>query len=196
MAPIERKQEQQGERSDGEAIVSHPLYGNRSVPSGYGISAQELRAGTWGYPDDDIFPESAIPADISRQSFCPVARKFYVDILKSCEECGRRFFFFAREQKYWYEDLQFNLSADCVRCPECRRTDQRIRRRFTRYSEAVVREDLNDREFATMIDDAVFLFRAGMIRRNDRLRQLRNLALRRIPNSCAVQSINEAVAEL
>ena len=34
------------------------------------------------------------------------------------------FIFFADEQRYWYEELQFPVDADCVRCHPCRHGKQ------------------------------------------------------------------------
>jgi hypothetical protein len=44
----------------------------------------------------------------------------YIDQLLQCEKCKRHFYFFAEEQKYWYEDLGFWVDARCIHCIECR----------------------------------------------------------------------------
>ncbi len=51
----------------------------------------------------------------------------YTDQLLTCRQCGRVFYFFAEEQRYWYEVLGFWLDARCVHCPVCRRKRQRLR---------------------------------------------------------------------
>ena len=53
------------------------------------------------------FPESAIPADESRQNYSVIPRLCYVDELRRCRKCDRDFIFFAREQHFWYEVLRF-----------------------------------------------------------------------------------------
>jgi hypothetical protein len=119
-----------------------------------------------------------------------------VDTLKQCRDCSRPFIFFAREQQHWYEELGFYIDADCVHCPEYRRSDQQLRRRFRRYSECIGRTDIDDRDLATLVGDAVFLWQAGVLRDEQRLRRLRNLARRRISASTATESINRVIAEL
>ena len=175
-------------------VVPHPRYGDCIVPSGFVVATSEILS-FWGYQGQTIFPESAIPADVSRQSFTVLPRRYYVDILKQCVMCKRQFIFFAREQQHWYEELGFTIDADCVRCVECRKSDQQLRRRFTRYSEAVRRTDIDDRDFETLVGDAVFLWQAGVLRDGQRLRRLRNLARRRIPGSTATRSIDQMIAE-
>ena len=177
-------------------IVPHPRYGDTVVPSGCKASAEEVRGSFWRYSSDTIFPESAIRADVTRQNYTVIPRGYYVDTLKQCRTCGRSFIFFAREQQHWYEALGFYIDADCVHCPECRRSDQQLRRRFRRYSELVARADLHDRDLVTLVGDAVFLWQAGVLRDEQRLRRLRNLARRRIPGSTARTSIDRVITEV
>ena len=177
-------------------IVPHPRYGDAVVPSGSKASPKEVRASFWRYGSDTIFPESAIRADTTRQNFTVFPRGYYVDALRKCRTCGRPFIFFAREQQHWYETLGFHIDADCVHCPECRRSDQQLRRRFQRYSESIGRADIDDRDLVTLVGDAVFLWEAGVLRDEQRLRRLRNLARRRIPGSTATTGIDRVIAEL
>ncbi len=177
-------------------IVPHPRYGDSIVPSGCRVSAEEVRASFWSYSTDTIFPESAIRADTTRQNFTVFPRGYYVDTLKQCRTCGRSFIFFAKEQQHWYEVLGFYIDADCVHCPECRRSDQQLRRRFRRYSESIGRADIDDRDLVTLVGDAVFLWEAGVLRDEQQFRRLRNLARRRIPGSTATTSIDRVIAEL
>ncbi|MFN7137928.1 MAG: zinc-ribbon domain containing protein [Limisphaerales bacterium] len=76
---------------------------------------------------------TAIPADLSKQTPATIPVTHYYDVEKICEDCKRRFIFFAEEQRYWYEELNFPLDADCVRCYECRRRKQNIERTKQRY---------------------------------------------------------------
>ena len=176
-------------------IVPHPRYGDCVVPSGVTVPISEILS-FWGYKGETIFPESVIPADVTRQNFTVLPRSYYVDILKQCRTCNRPFIFFAREQQHWYEELGFTIDADCVRCVECRKSDQHLRRRLIRYSKAVSRTDLDDKEFATLIEDAVFLFDVGVLRDEQRLRRFRNVARRRILGSPATMSIDQVISEL
>jgi hypothetical protein len=139
-------------------------------------------------------PETVIPADLTRQNFTAVPILRYADRLLKCRNCRRPFVFFAREQKYWYEDLRFNISARCVRCPVCRRSEHRLRRRFQRYSLLVRRDDLSDPELATLVGDAVWLYEAGILEDEQRLRRLKNLALARIPEEQATKEIVSVIS--
>jgi hypothetical protein len=177
-------------------IVPHSRYGDAIVPSGCTASAEEVRGSFWSYSSETIFPESAIQADTTRQNFTVFPRGYYVDMLRQCRTCRRPFIFFAREQQHWYEELGFYIDADCVHCPECRRSDQQLRRRFQRYSKSIGRKDIDDRDLATLVGDAVFLWQAGVLREEQRLRRLRNLARQRIPGSTATASIDRVIDEL
>ena len=177
-------------------LVPHPRYGVTIVPSGLTLSDAELRRRYGSRRDDVVFPESAIRADPTRQNFTVFPRNFYVDTLRDCRSCGRPFLFFAREQKYWYEVLRFYVDADCVHCPECRRSNQQLQRRFRRYSEQISKSELPESELATLVEDAVFLWNAGILKNEQRLRQLRNLARRRLPGRAATNSIDRLISEL
>jgi hypothetical protein len=69
-------------------------------------------------------PKGAVRGDVTRQHFCPmchVPRYFYVDMERTCVQCGGKFVFSGGEQKFWYETLQFHFDSVATRCPECRR---------------------------------------------------------------------------
>ncbi len=153
---------------------------------------------SWGsfVTEVTVFPDSAIPADASRQNYTACPRSWYMDIRRPCRACGRPFIFFAREQRYWYEVLGFYISADCVHCVECRRKNQQLRRRFQRYSERIGGNDLSDPEFATLIEDAVFLYHEGVLRNEQRLRTLKNQAVARLPGEQATEAILGVIAEI
>ncbi len=179
-------------------LAPHPLFGRDVVPSGLGMTREDLVAANPHryYPEGWVFPESAIPADLSRQSFSPVPVRFYVDTLKYCRACDRPFLFFAREQKFWYEDLGFDLGSHPVRCAECRREVRRQRFHFQRYGRLIGATEWTDDELATLVSDAVYLFEKGVLQREQTLRRLKNAALRRLPDHEATASILEVVARL
>jgi hypothetical protein len=89
------------------------------------------------FPDDGtrMVRGTAVAADLARQTPTTVPVTHYYDIDKVCRDCGRRFVFFADEQKHWYEELGFPLEADAVRCPPCRKRLQQIARMRQRYEE-------------------------------------------------------------
>ncbi len=176
-------------------LVPHPRFGDHSVPSGCDIPSELIRS-VYVYDHLPVFPDSAIPANTARQNWRFKPRPCYVDILKRCRKCDRNFIFFAREQQYWYEDLGFPLDADCVHCPECRRAHHRLRHTFERFSQAIKRSDLSDEELATLVLDAVFLSESGVLRNEQKLRRLKNLAVKRIPNHEATQAIERRIFDL
>tara|TARA_B100000745_G_C20102361_1_gene377130 strand:+ start:643 stop:1077 length:435 start_codon:yes stop_codon:yes gene_type:complete len=94
-------------------IVKHPRYEN-PIP---------------GY-------EKRLVADTSKQHATDAVYAFideYVDTLSRCLRCKRRFYFFAEEQKYWYEDLGFWIEAKCYHCPECRIKNHKVKKLQKEY---------------------------------------------------------------
>jgi len=177
-----------------ENLVPHPRYGVKITPSGFKLPRAGHRPVVLGLQGrNDLSRRTAIPADLARQRYT-VPRTYYVDILRQCRGCKRPFVFYAREQKYWYETLGFDISADCLHCPECRRTHHRFRRRFRRYSESIVSDDLSDAELAVLVEDAVFLYEAGVLG-EQRLRRLKNLAVRRIPDEPATGEVLDVLSK-
>ena len=78
--------------------VDHPRYGHHFVPSGYKYSIDEIEMAHWRYSYLEYFPETAIPANTSKQKYAIFPRTLYVDIVEHCEVCHRPFIFFAKEQ--------------------------------------------------------------------------------------------------
>ena len=177
-------------------VVPHPLYGDAVVTTQWATTREVIHASYWGYHRETFFPESAIPANIKKQSHSGIPRHYYVDILKQCRDCSRQFLFFAREQQYWYEELGFYIDSDCVRCPVCRKSEQHLRQAFGRYSELVGRTDLSDSELSTLVEDTTTIYEADLLRDEQRLRTIKNLAVKRIPNSKATRSLCQVVEHL
>ena len=143
------------------AFVDHPRYGRRPNLTGLNphprdrdvhlhwnttthreiVAAFEAVTGQkWPYGDLSSYaepikriPNTAIVADLTRQTAATVPVTHYFDLERICRDCGRPFIFFAREQKHWYEELGFGLESDCVRCVECRKEQQGIARQRERY---------------------------------------------------------------
>ena len=137
-----------------------------------------------------IFVVSAISANVEKQRHAVFGRRFYVDTLKQCRDCGKSFIFFALEQRHWYEVLRFWVDSECVRCSICRVKDQRVRRAQERYATRVLEIDsLSDRHFVTLLRDALFLAESGLLKDESKLRRLKNIALKRGTD-------NEALSEI
>jgi Flp pilus assembly protein TadD len=75
---------------------------------------------------------------------CNTPKYFYVDEDRECIQCGRTFVFRAKEQKYWYEVLQFTLTSVPVRCTDCRR--QRRSEHAMREAIAMARRDVAQKD--------------------------------------------------
>lgn len=158
-------------------------------------SEKEIRGSYFAYRTATIFPATAIRADLSRQNYSVFPRGYYVDILKTCRRCKVEFVFSAREQQHWYEELGFYVDADCVHCLECRRSNQQLKRRFRRYSDTVSLKTLDDRSLKTLLGDAVYLWKAGVLRDEQRLRTLRNRGQRQVPGCRELNAIDRLLGE-
>ncbi len=164
-------------------LVEHPRFGRMPRPTGAHVSESELRASFWRLQREIFFPETAIAADIARQHRQDFPMPWYVDILKTCRDCGRRFIFFAEEQRYWYEQLHFKLDADCVRCPVCRKDDQLRRAAFDRYTRFVGAADLSVADLRQLVVDVVLLWHEGMITDAQKVHRVKNMARQRLPDA-------------
>ncbi len=112
-----------GPPRDLRRSVRHPLFGHVPVLSAADGGAPGA-VPTYRFDPDyrPPLPAGAVRGDPRRQIFCcDVPRYFYVDLDRTCRDCGERFVFSAREQKLWYETLGFRLDATAVRCLPCRR---------------------------------------------------------------------------
>jgi len=109
-----------------ERTRSHPLFGEipllrvpHKAPGGRDDSY-------WAYDLNykPPLPRGGVAGDVTRQRYCPlchVPKYFYIDEARTCVECGKDFTFWAKEQKFWYEELQFNFHSKAIRCADCRK---------------------------------------------------------------------------
>jgi hypothetical protein len=105
-------------------FVTHPRYGQGPRITGLDPQDGPETAGVflhWHSREGVRIPDTAIPADLSRQTPATCAVTHYFDSKRQCADCGEPFIFYADEQKHWYEELGFGLDADCVRCVVCRK---------------------------------------------------------------------------
>ena len=182
------------ERPGLDNLVPHPRY--HCLPEWARAGEPVLEWAEYQYRSQWIFPETALPADVEKQSSSPFPQYQYIDVLKQCRDCKRHFVFFAKEQKHWYEELGFSLDADCVRCCECRKHDQLLRNRFRSYSDLTVQEILNNDQLETLVSDAVILWRHGILTREDKVRRLLNRAKVSIPKRQATADLQAAIEDL
>jgi hypothetical protein len=117
--------------------VEHPRYGHK--PRFTGLNPRAVAESKvfihWHSPKECRIANTAVAADLSRQTpgFIPVSH--YFDVRRKCVDCDQMFIFFAEEQKHWYEELGFGLDSDCVRCVNCRKRQQGIAIARERYEE-------------------------------------------------------------
>lgn len=174
-------------------LVPHPRYGTEVIASGFDLDPSEVRRGFWQYAHRTIFPVSAIPANVRKQNYSVMPRKCYVDMLKQCRQCRRSFLFFAKEQKHWFETLGLYVDADCVSCPECRKSNQELGRRVKRYSRHIMAPAIEGKELETLVRDAAFLVEAGYFRNLSKVRWLKNRARKLLPESEALVALDNAL---
>jgi hypothetical protein len=164
-----------------DQFVSHPRYGRRPRTTGLnpGTTATGDVVLHWHTPDQCRIPNTALAADLSRQSRATVPVTHYFDAKRQCRDCGRWFIFFAEEQKHWYEELGFALEADCIRCVDCRRKQRGLERARQRYEDLFHVVDRTPDQDLEMAECCVALVETGVFhtRQLERVR----MSLNRIP---------------
>jgi len=170
-------------------LVPHPRFRGQAPRSQLKLTEPEVRGSYWRYGSARIFPQTALRADVSVQLYTIYPRPYYVDMLKSCNDCSRAFIFYAREQRYWYETLGFYIDADCVRCVECRRKQHAVKRHMVRYTELQARDSLSRKEMMHFVDDCIFLFQEGKLKKISLLGKVKNAALKQIPEYAGTKTL-------
>ncbi|MCH7989196.1 MAG: zinc-ribbon domain-containing protein [Planctomycetes bacterium] len=159
-------------------FVEHPRFGRG--PRFTGLNPQTDFSGDtyihWHSPKSSRIPKTAIAADLNKQVFSIVAVTHYYDVKRKCRDCGRMFIFFAAEQQHWYEDLQFGLDSDCVRCVPCRKQQQDIAKTRQRYEDLFHQPDRTADQCLTMAECCLDLIEHGEFtsKQTQRVRRLLN----------------------
>lgn len=163
-------------------FVTHPRFGQR--PRMTGLNPETDYGGDvflhWHSPKECRIPNTAICADISRQSPATVPVTHCFDVMRQCHDCSKPFIFFAAEQKYWYEDLGFGLDSDCVRCAPCRKKQQGIARLREKYEELFHITDRTTEKNLEMAECCLGLIEASVFHKQ-KLQRVRML-LNRVPS--------------
>ncbi|MEL6108529.1 MAG: zinc-ribbon domain containing protein [Planctomycetota bacterium] len=185
-------------------FADHPRYGRRPNVSGLNPSPmdrnvrlhwnatshkeivsqyQAVVGKEWPYGDCSEYcdrtrriPNTAITADLSRQTPATVSVTHYFDLERQCRDCSRPFIFFAEEQRYWYEELGFGLESDCVRCADCRKRQQGIARHRETYESLFHVANKTDKQTLEMADACLWLIEQDVFttRQTERVRMLLN----------------------
>jgi hypothetical protein len=171
-------------------FVDHPRYGRRPRITGLNphphdcgvhlhwnatthqeiVSQYEAVIGKWPHGDlggrsdrTKRIPNTAVPADLTRQSNATVPVTHYFDLERICRDCGRPFIFFASEQKHWYETLRFPLEADAIRCPMCRKQNQALGKARATYERLQKLKNRTDTDtvrltesLLTLVENSIF----------------------------------------
>lgn len=176
--PAKRRKSKQRLREEFDNYVEHPRFG--SHPQVTGSNPEADPGGRvflhWHSPEAARIPNTAIAADLSRQGPATVPVTHYFDVRRTCRDCHRPFIFFAREQKYWYEELGFPLESDCVRCVPCRKGQQGLALKRERYEELFHVAERTVDESLEMADCCLSLVEASLFsaRQTARVRMLLN----------------------
>lgn len=184
---------------DFSGYQKHPRYGRGPRISGLNPSDQP-----W---DDRVFlhwhsgegvriPNTAIVADMVKQRPATMPVTHYFDSRRVCRKCGAHFIFFAEEQRYWYEELQFPLEADMVQCSNCRKQERKLREARQEYEQLITRERRGEAETLRVVENGIFLVAEGLFssRVLPKLRGLLN-ALVTAPTD-AVTALEQRINEL
>jgi hypothetical protein len=175
--------------------ATHPRYGQR--PRITGLNPKNDYGGEvflhWHSADECRIPNTAIPADLSRQTPATVPVTHYFDAKRQCHDCGRPFIFFAEEQKYWYEELGFGLDSDCVRCVPCRKKQQGIARSRERYEALSHTQDKTIDQNLEMAECCLGLVEASVFHKNQ-IQHIRML-LKQLPSGLG-QDAQKKLSEL
>lgn len=143
--------------------VNHPRYGDKPIYSGSKLHARDIVKAHWQYDQASIFAETAIVANTAIQNYSMYAIEVYVDIEKICRDCHRWFIFFAKEQQYWFEVLNFYVDADCVKCCECRKKDRSVRNLQSDYADLMNVNQRTTKQTKQLKQIALALFELGYI---------------------------------
>lgn len=127
----------------------------------------------------ELVPGTAVAADLARQTYAYFPVSHYYDIDSTCQECGRKFIFFAEEQKHWYEELGFPLEAQAARCSPCRKRLQNIARMRRRFEQLLALPSRSGEETLELADCCMSLIEAEIFHPHqcERIRML----LKRVP---------------
>ena len=158
------------------------------------MSAAEIRAKVWQLRDGTILAETAVLANVERQRSSWCARPVYADVLKRCKTCRRPFLFYANEQRFWYETLQFDVNIDCVKCPACRKLAHRAKACLDRYAKSLHAPRLDAKAMKAFVDDTLYLFEQGLVRNLARVGAIKNRAQRELGAYAGTQRLAQSLA--
>jgi hypothetical protein len=179
--------------------VEHPRYGRRPYLTGLNpvtVIGDDTHLHWHAKPEVRV-PNTAIEADLSRQSPATIAVTHYYDEKRQCRDCRRMFLFFAAEQKYWHEDLGFGPDSDCVRCFPCRQQPRGLARKRERYEALFHLSEPTAEQNLELAECSLALVEAGEFhpRQIERVRMYLN-RVRKSSGGSALEACEELLARV
>ena len=166
--------------------VEHPRYGY--APFITGLNPVSDSKGTvwphWHSPKQCRIPNTAITANTELHNTGLGHVTHYFDVDRECVDCGRRFLFFAREQQYWYETLRFSLSANCIRCTDCRKSERDLKSLRYQYEKILHQAVRSEKQQLKLAEYAIMLVERADA--GQRLVELARCCLNRIPDDSRI----------
>lgn len=176
------------------SVVPHPRYGSTPHCSGQVASSSELLDRHWSARRQIAFRRSAIRADNTFRGYSK--RLWYVGELHQCCDCGGLYIFFAVEQQYWYETLQFHAESRSERCPPCRAEIRASTARRKHYSSIVSRPDLDETQLVELASCAIEMLRRGELAPSQKLNELVHRMRKRQVDPEVIRSLTSTLAEM
>ncbi len=140
--------------------LEHPRYGRGPQITGLNPSDEIYGEHVflhWHSQEGERIPNTAIKANIEKQAPATIHVTHYFDSKRVCRNCGDHFIFFAKEQRYWYEELGFPLESDLVDCINCRGHEHRLRDSRQVYERLLKKVDRSEEETQRLIEHGVLL---------------------------------------
>jgi len=157
--PVTPEEPADWQPEDFKNFVEHPRFGRDPIRTGLNPETDFI-SGIFLHWHSDAscrIPFTAVKAETKKQNQPTVAVTHYYDVKRHCRGCKRPFIFFAQEQRYWYETLQFPLEADCVRCVKCREKDRILSEKRANYERLIHHAKLDAEQTLELVDIALEL---------------------------------------
>ena len=157
-------------------FVIHPRYGQQPRITGLNSETEFSSEAHlhWHSPKECRIPNTAILANLTKQTPATIPVTHYFDVKRQCRDCCKPFIFFAVEQKYWYEALGFGLDSNCIRCVPCRKKQQGVAQSREKYEDLFHIPDRTNDQNLEMIECCLALVEASVFhkRQLERVRML------------------------
>jgi hypothetical protein len=150
---------------DYSGYQEHPRYGKGPRITGLNPSDTQFDEKVflhWHSGVDARIPNTAVKANTDKQLPATIPVTHYFDAKRVCRKCGAYFIFFAEEQRYWYEELNFPLEADTVKCINCRKYEHKLGEARREYETLLTKQNRSNDETLRTVEFGVFLVEEGL----------------------------------